>query len=324
MISRRELLAGTVGFGLSAFRSGAEPLRASASQPGTPVTFDVPEGACDCQTHVFGDPARFPFFAGRSYTPEPASVEELRALHKALRVGRVVVVQPSVYGTDNSCVLDAVRQLGAGARGIAVIDDKTPDSALDDMDRAGVRGIRLNLETGGVTDPAAARQRFADGVARVRGRGWHVQIYARVSLIESLVYLVQDCPVPVVFDHFGGVQASLGPRQAGFPALVGLVRGGNAYVKLSAPDHCSTQAPTYPDIAPFVQLLLSTNPERLLWGTNWPHPDSSQVAGRKATDIAPLKRVDEGLVFNLFAGWVKDPAQRRKILVDNPARLYGF
>jgi predicted TIM-barrel fold metal-dependent hydrolase len=130
--------------------------------------------------------------------------------------------------------------------------------------------------------------------------------------------------VPVVFDHFGGAQAARGVQQPGFAALVNLVRSGHAYVKISAPYQSSTRAPDYVDVAPLTEALLAANPQRLLWATNWPHPDSSRVAGRKATDIAPLLQIDDGRVFNLFAAWVKDAAVRRAILVENPARLYRF
>src|SRR5574337_1355122 len=132
---------------------------AKAPQPETPVDFEVPAGACDCHTHIHGDPEKFPFFPGRVYTPEMALPEEMAALHKALRMQRVVIVTPSVYGTDNSATLYGMKARGADARGIAVIDDKTSESELDAMGRAGVRGIRLNLATGGTNDPAVGRQR---------------------------------------------------------------------------------------------------------------------------------------------------------------------
>src|SRR5919205_1283828 len=131
-----------------------------ASQPATPLEFEVPAGACDCHTHIHGDPAKFPFFSGRVYTPETALPEEMAALHKALHIQRVVIVTPSVYDTDNAATLYGMQARGADARGVAVIDDQTPESALDAMDKAGVRGIRLNLATSGVTDPAVGRQRF--------------------------------------------------------------------------------------------------------------------------------------------------------------------
>jgi predicted TIM-barrel fold metal-dependent hydrolase len=323
MISRRQILIGAAAAGAAVF-NGRRISGATASQPVTPVNFAVPPGACDCHTHIFGDSARFPFAPTRSYTPEPASVDEVRALHRALHITRVVIVQPSVYGTNNACTLDAIRQLGPAARGVAVIDDNTPESTLDEMGRAGIRGIRLNLETGGVTDPAAARQRFQRAVERIRHRNWHIQIYTRLSVIEGISALVMEAAVPVVFDHFGGAQASVGTEQAGFAALLNLVRTGNAYVKISAPYLSSTQAPDYPDVVPFAKALVAANPERLLWATNWPHPDSLRVPGRKATDIAPFRRIDDGRVFNQLAVWVPDPAQRKTILVENPARLYGF
>src|SRR5579864_2547146 len=148
MFTRREVMLGAVTAGTAALAWKPGTLLAKASQPSTPVNFAVPEGACDCHVHTF-DPQHFPYSPTRPYTPEPVSIEELRSLQKALHMSRVVVVQTTVYGADNSGVLDAMKQLGSRARGVAVIDEKTPDSALDDMDRAGIRGIRLNLETAG-------------------------------------------------------------------------------------------------------------------------------------------------------------------------------
>jgi predicted TIM-barrel fold metal-dependent hydrolase len=134
---------------------------------------------------------------------------------------------------------------------------------------------------------------------------------------------VADAPVPVVFDHFGQAQASLRIQQPGFAALLNLVRTGHSYVKISAPYLSSTRAPDYPDVAPLAKALLAANPERLIWGTNWPHP-GARGPGRSVTDITPLRAIDDGRVFNLLPTWVPDAAQRKAILVDNPARLYGF
>jgi len=323
MLSRRDVLIGALAGAAALARRGAT-LRAAASQPATPVSFAVPAGACDCHTHIFGDPRRFPFAAGRVYTPEPASVDEMRALHRALHADRVVIVQPSVYGADNACTLDAVQQLGSRARGIAVIDERTPDAALDVMNRGGMRGVRLNLATGGVTDPDVSRRRFDAAAGRLKGRAWHIQIYTDLSMIDAMKSQIRASPVPVVFDHFGGAQAKLGTRQPGFDVLLDLVRAGNAYVKISGAYRSSTQAPDYPDAAPLARALVAANVDRILWGTDWPHPDSAQVAGRKATDIAPLLQIDDGRVLNQLAVWVPDAAVRKTILVDNPARLYGF
>ena len=167
MLTRRALLVGALAAG---FILRPRTSRATASQPATPLTFEVPAGACDCHTHIHGDPARFPFFAGRTYTPEPALPAEMAALHKALHIQRVVIVTPSVYGTDNSATLYGMQARGADARGVAVIDDQTPDSVLETMGQAGVRGIRLNLATAGITDPTVARQRFQAAAERIQRR----------------------------------------------------------------------------------------------------------------------------------------------------------
>ena len=296
-----------------------------AAQPATAVNFEMPPGACDCLTHIFGDTAHFPMAPGRTYTPEPASIAELEALHRALHVDRVVIVQTTVYGTDNACMLDAVSHLGANARGVAVIDSKTPAAALDDMDRAGVRGIRINLETIGVTDPALARQRFQAAVEQVRGRPrWHIQIYTRPSVIEAIYDLLVACPVPVSFDHFAGAQALGGMREAGFGLLLDLLRAGRVYVKLSAPELVSKLGPEYPDVVPLAKALIAANPERILWASHWPHPNSGGGKERKPTEITPLRQIDDGYILNLLPLWAPDAADRKRILVDNPARLFGF
>ena len=297
---------------------------AKASQPSTPVDFEVPAGACDCHTHIHGDPEKYPFFAGRVYTPEPASPEEMAALHKALHIERVVIVTPSVYGTDNSSTLFGMKARGATARGVAVIDDKTTEAELDAMQREGFRGIRINLATGGISDPAVGRARFTAAVERMKARGWHVQLYTTLPMISAIKDLVLAGPVPAVFDHFGGLEASLGPEQPGFSDLVELVKSGKAYVKISGAYRASKLAPDYRDMAPFARVLIAANSDRIVWGTDWPHPDSSRVEGRKPTDIASLYQIDDGALFNQLPVWAPDAEIRKKILVDNPARLYGF
>ena len=297
---------------------------AAASQPRTPVQFAVPAGACDCHTHVFGDPARYSLARDRVYTPEPASIEEMRALHRALRMDRVVIVQPSIYGTDNACTLDAVRQLGSRARAVVVIDGRMSAAALDAMHKAGARGIRINLATSGQTDPAAARHLLQTAVEQLRGRPWHIQMYTTLPVIEAIRDQVAASPIPIVFDHFGGAQASLGIDQPGFAALLSVVRSGKAYVKISGAYRSSNAQPDYAEVAPLAKALIAANPQRILWGSDWPHPDSSRVAGRKATDIAPLLQIDDGRLLNQLAVWTPDAARRKLILVDNPASLYGY
>jgi predicted TIM-barrel fold metal-dependent hydrolase len=298
-------------------------VQAKAAQPSTPVNFDVPAGTCDCHTHIHGDPAKFPYFAGRVYTPELALPEEMSALHKALHIERVVIVTPSVYGSDNSATLFGMTARGATARGVAVIDDETKDSDLDAMNRTGFRGIRLNLATSGVSDPNVGRQRFQAAVERIKARGWHIQMFTELSVISAIKDLVANSPVPVVFDHFGGAQAALGVGQPGFADLLELVRSGKAYAKISGAYRASKLAPDYPDAAPLARALIAANCDCIVWGTDWPHPNHTPP-GKKPTDVTPMLQIDDGRLLNQLPVWAPDPAIRKKILVDNPARLYGF
>jgi predicted TIM-barrel fold metal-dependent hydrolase len=248
----------------------------------------------------------------------------MATLHKALHIERVVIVTPSVYGTDNSSTLFGMKARGAAARGVAVIDDKTTEAQLDAMQADGFRGVRLNLATGGVNDPNVGRPRFTAAVERMKARGWHVQLYTTLPMISAIKDLVETAPVPVVFDHFGGLEASLGLEQPGFSDLVALVKSGKAYVKISGAYRSSKLAPDYQDMAPYARALIAANADRIVWGTDWPHPDSSRVEGRKATDIAPLYQIDDGRLLNQLPVWAPDADVRKKILVDNPAQLYGF
>jgi predicted TIM-barrel fold metal-dependent hydrolase len=315
MLTRREVLIAA---------AAGRAMFAKASQPATPVNFAVPAHACDCHTHIVGDPARFPLFPGRTFTPETALPEEMSALHRALHIERVVMVAPSFYGTDNSCLLYGMKARGATARGIAVIDDKTPESDLDAMGKAGVRGIRLNLQTTGAVEPAVGRQRFQAAVARLKSRGWHIQVYSGLAVVSAIKDLVLDAPMPVVFDNFGGARAALGLDQPGFADLVELVHSGKAYVKISGAYRASTQAPDYADVIPFAKALIAANADRVVWGTDWPHLDTTMTPGRRPTDVTPMLQIDDGRLLNQLAVWAPGAAIRQKILVDNPARLYGF
>src|SRR6202049_1912532 len=291
MFTRRSILLASIAAGVIMPNKNA---RATAAQPSTPVNFDVPAGACDCHTHIHGDPEKFPFFAGRVYTPELASPEEMSALHKALQIERVVIVTPSVYGADNSATLFGIKARGATARGVAVIDDKTPEADLDAMNQAGIRGIRLNLATGGVNDPSVGRPRFQAAVERVKSRNWHVQLFTSLSMISAIKDLVAASPVPVVFDHFGGAQVELGLEQPGISDLLELVKSGKDYVKISGAYRASQLGPGFPDAAPLARALIAANADRIIWGTDWPHPNSVTPPGRKTTDVQPLFQIDDG------------------------------
>ena len=321
MPTRRALMLGAIATGM-AMRTGNAA--AKASQPATPVNFAVPAGACDCHTHIFGEPDRFPFFAGRVYTPETALPDEMAALHRSLNIARVVIVTPSVYGTDNAATLYGIKARGAEARGVAVIDENTPERDLDAMHGAGVRGIRINLATAGVSDPGLARARLQTAIDRVKRRDWHVQIYAELKVIAALKEQCAAALVPLVFDHFAGARAELGPDQPGFADVLDLVRSGKVYVKISGAYRASKAAPDYSDVAPLARALVAANADRIVWGTDWPHPDAVTPPGKKPTDVTPLLRIDDGALLNLLPTWAPDAAIREKILVANPARLYGF
>ncbi len=285
----------------------------------TPVDFHIPQGACDCHVHVF-DPIRFPYASGRIYTPPDASLNDLRALQSALRLDRVVVIAPSVYGTDNSCTIDAVRHLGARARGVVVLDASVTALQLDEMAEAGIHGARLNLETTQDTNADAAKRALSMLAGRLSGRDWHVQFDTRLIVIAALMDEIRTFPLPIVFSHFGRARAALGPDQPGFDGLLELLKSGRVYVKISAPYRTSGHSPDFPDVAPLARAIVDANPDRVLWGSNWPHPGRASTT----TAIASPYPNDDGRVLNLLPIWVPDAPTRRKILVDNPARLYRF
>ncbi len=326
MITRRKFLqlSGATTAALLAHHGWAgEAPTLLPAQPRLGPGFEVPAGACDTHVHIVGEAVRYPFVAKRAYTPPEASVDQLRALHRMLRLDRVVVVQPSFYGTDNSCTMDAVRSLGSTARAIVVIDEKTPDTELEMMRRNGASGVRLNLSTAGVTDPAASAKFLRAAVERIRPHGWHVQLNTEPKIIAALKKEFDTLPVMVVFDHFGGANAALGVKDPGFDALLDLVKAGKAYVKISATNLFATEPPHYAGYAAMAKALIAANPDRILWGTNWPHP-GARPPGHDVSQLLPWRDIDDTVVMNLLAVWEPDAAVRKKILVDNPARLFGF
>jgi predicted TIM-barrel fold metal-dependent hydrolase len=320
-LTRRRMLLSGVAALLVPFR----PIGAAPPLSGTPVDFAVPPGACDCHVHLIGSQAVFPMAADRVYTPPEASPGELLELQRRLHFDRVVLVQPSVYGSDNAAMMDGLRRLGpVRARGVAVVDPGAPTGMLDALKAAGVTAIRINLETAGQTDPSVARARLNAAAAICAPRNWHIQVYARSSVIAAVARDLSDIPVPIVLDHFGGVQAGQGTAQAGFDTILSLLKAGKAYVKASAAYRATTSAAPYADVMPFAKAIVAANPDQVVWGSDWPHTDAAKAPGRSPTAIAPDLPIDDGLVLNQLAVWVSDPWVRRKILVENPARLYGF
>jgi predicted TIM-barrel fold metal-dependent hydrolase len=267
-------------------------------------------GACDCHVHVFGPPERFPFSPERKYTPPEASVEELLALHDRLGIERVVIVQASPYGTDNACMLDALQRLKGRARGVAVIDQ---DTSLIPMHSLGVRGVRVNLQTGGERDPEVARRLIEQAARRVAPLGWHVQVWTNAAMLAALHDYLAKLPVPLVIDHFG-----LPKTENDLVPLVSLMRRGQTWMKISAP-HRVCRDPD--DAAPFARALIAANPDRVVWGTDWPHPG---MGPRTPEVIKPFDDVDDARALERLRGWAGTPAMLEKILVENPARLYDF
>ena len=278
-------------------------------------------GATDCHVHIIGPRDKYPMVANRPYTPPEASVAQLKAMHGRLGISRTVLVQPSFYGTDNSCMLDAMAQLGPNARGVAVVAPNASEQSLRDLDAKGVRGIRINLESTGNRDPKAAAALLKGYAQKVAPLNWHIQVYTVAPVIAQLVQPLADMTVPVVIDHFGMPNAAEGFGSKGFGALFDLVRARKVYVKLSAPYRISKLA-DYKDTTSIAQTLIYAARDRMLWGTDWPHTNS--IPGRPATEVTPFSKIDDPALLRLFNSYYPDETTRKMILVDNPAKLYRF
>ena len=271
----------------------------------------LPPGACDCHVHVFGRPSRYPLAAGRAYTPPEASFRSYQAVMRGLGLTRAVLVQPSVYGTDNRAMLDAMRHGGPAVRGVAVIG-APDDCGVDDLaalDAAGVRGVRMNTLFPG----PEGTDDLDELAARIAPFGWHLQVLIDVAETTGLAKRLGSLPVATVIDHLGHMPASLGRDHPGFQDLLALLREGRSWVKLSAPYRLSGRSgPPYDDVRPFAEAVLEAAPDRVVWGSDWPHPAIEGPRPHPATLLDPL------------FDWVDDADLRRRVLVENPAHLYGF
>ncbi len=323
MLARRRFVAalGSVGATLTALVPGA---RAKEVEAMTDPGFTVPAHATDCHSHIF-DPERYPYASNRRYTPPPATVDDLLRLHDKLGIQREVLVQPSVYGTDNSCMLAALRRLGERACGIAVIDRNFSHSRLEDMVSSGVRGVRINLEVSKSDNPAVASERLLETADQISGSGLLILMYAALPVVVACAPAVRKVNQRVLIDHFGLAKAVGGIDQPGFGELVALMSTPNVFMKLSGPYQISDRGPAYADIAPIARALLTAQPDRCVWGSDWPHTGgSNRPANYKPTDLEPFRNEDDGRNLGLVKDWAPDPYQRTKLLVDNPARLFGF
>jgi 2-pyrone-4,6-dicarboxylate lactonase len=268
----------------------------------------LPPRACDAHCHVFGPQARFPYAPTRTYTPPESSKDVLMALHAALGIERAVLVQPGAHGTDNSALLDALSAAKGRYRGVALLGDDPAPAELTRLDAAGMRGVRFNFLSHLGPLPTRARMRHMAG--RIAPFGWHLVIHTDASNLPDVTWLF-ELGVPVVIDHMARLDASLGLGQPAFRLLLDMLTDANCWVKVSAADRISHTGPPYDDAVPFAQALVAAAPDRVLWGTDFPHPNHTH-------------RPDDVELVDLLLRIAPEEAARAKLLVDNPQRLYRF
>jgi predicted TIM-barrel fold metal-dependent hydrolase len=286
------------------------------------VTSAIPAGATDCHMHVFE--ARYPPSPSRTYTPGPAPLDQYRRVAAALRLSRAVVVQPSAYGTDNSCTLGAVAAIGASARAVVGIDPNISDDELDCLHGRGARGVRVNSASRGQRDVDEIAGLIIATARRIDRLGWHVQIFTDLAVIEQLADRLPALPVPIVIDHMGLAQAAHGATQRGLGPLCDLLASGRGWVKLSGAYRVSVQEPGFADAGAIIRALIEANPDRCVWGTDWPHTGGHGHAQSAEAPPIVYRRLDTAALLDQLVACTGDAAIVRKILVDNPARLYGF
>ncbi|APG89109.1 hydrolase (plasmid) [Sinorhizobium americanum CCGM7] len=310
-LTRRQVLQKTAmiaasGLVLSTTNAIAEdvPFSAGTARP----KFKVPANTCDSHFHIYN--SKFPAAANASLVPADASVSDYRRLKDRLGFSRSVIVQPSTYGTDNSCLLEALAELGDTARGVAVVDTSVTDDELKRFNDAGIRGIRFNLGRAGATtvdmiEPLSKR---------VAHLGWHIQVHMKGDDIAKYAGLFQDLPVITVFDHLGRIPHPAGKGHPAFKVVADLLESGKAYTKLSSIyQDTMVGPPTYEDMGALAKAYLALAPDRVLWASDWPHPSPGKSG-----------KPDDALLMDLCADWAGDDATRQKIFVENAAGLYGF
>lgn len=266
-----------------------------------------PPGACDGHCHIFGPASRFPYAPERRYTPQDAGRETLDALHRHLGLERAVLVQASCHGSDNRAMIDAMQWSKGRWRGVAMVTIEVTDMELMTLHAAGARGVRFNFvaHLGGAPD----LKNVEAVIARVTPLGWHVQLHLDAHDIGTYRGFLDRLRVPFIIDHMGRVAAKDGLEQKPFRQLLDLMKNGLAWVKVSGPERVSSAGKPFHDAIPFARALIAAAPDRVLWGTDFPHPNVKWMP-------------NDGELVDLFAATVEDESTRRKILVENPAKLY--
>jgi predicted TIM-barrel fold metal-dependent hydrolase len=269
--------------------------------------YTPPPRACDGHCHIFGPASRFPYAPDRRYTPQDAGRETLAALHRHLGLERAILVQASCHGTDNRAMLDAMQWSKGAWRGVAMVTKEISDLELMALHQAGVRGVRFNFvaHLGGAPD----LKNVQAVIAHVTPLGWHIQLHLDAEDIETYRDFLKSLRVPFIIDHMGRVEARHGLDQKPFRQLLELMKNELAWIKVSGPERISSTGKPFHDAMPFARALIAAAPDRVLWGTDFPHPNVKWMP-------------NDGELVDLFAATVTDDATRRKILVDNPERLY--
>jgi predicted TIM-barrel fold metal-dependent hydrolase len=305
---RRELVKVVSGIAAAAVVSrpaGAQQVKWSAGT--APAKLRAPANAADCHHHIYD--ARYPADPKAALRPQDALVEDYRALQRRIGTTRHVIVQPSTYGTDNRCTLDALAAFGQEARAVAVVNDGVSDAELKRMDTLGVRGIRFNLAQAGAT----TAEMIEPLSKRVNELGWHIQINATAAIILSIMDVLDRVPSGIVFDHLAHVPEPAGIDDPLFARVRTLIDKGRTWIKLSgAYQDTKVGPPTYADSSAVARAYVKAAPERMVWGSDWPHPSER--------DVKP----DDAVLFDLLADWAPEEAVRHRILVQNAEALYGF
>jgi 2-pyrone-4,6-dicarboxylate lactonase len=272
--------------------------------------FTPPPLACDAHCHIFGPGSKFPYAKDAAYEPPDSPFEALQKLHSILGIQRAVIVHASCHGSDMRATLDGIARSKGAYRGTAIIDEKYTEKDFQRMHDGGIRAVRFNFvkHLGGRPDMAF----FHRTVERVKAMGWHLILHLDATDLLEFDGLFKRIPVPMVIDHMGRVKAAGGLEQPAFKTLLGWMKQENFWVKVCGAERVSSMGPPFTDAVPFAQALIAAAPDRILWGTDWPHPN---VGAHMPND---------GDLVDLFAQMAPDPAMQRRILVENPARLYGF